>query len=74
MLYNTGDWRKLAKENSLFDAQTTMNYLDNLSEYPIKFEFCVSVFSTSFGLSKWDFLYFYEKLQRLVKLNRQFGL
>ena len=35
MLYNTGDWRKLAKENSLFDAQTTMNYLDNLSEYPL---------------------------------------
>lgn len=44
MLYNTGDWRKLAKENSLFNAQTTMNYLDNLSKYPLDLNFAFPFF------------------------------
>ncbi|MCP9761904.1 hypothetical protein [Lacihabitans soyangensis] len=44
MLYNTGDWRKLTLENSLFDAQTTMNYLDNLSEYPLNLNFAFTFF------------------------------
>ncbi|WP_255078348.1 hypothetical protein [Lacihabitans sp. CCS-44] len=44
MLYNTGDWRKLSAENSLFDAQTTMNYLDNLSEYRINLTFAFPFF------------------------------
>lgn len=44
MLYNTGDWRKLSVENSLFDAQTTMNYLDNLSEYRINLNFAFPFF------------------------------
>ncbi len=44
MLYNTGDWRKLAKENSVFDAQTTMNYLDNLSKYPLHLNFAFPFF------------------------------
>lgn len=44
MLYNTGDWRKLKDENSLFDPQTTMNYLDNLSKYPLKLNFAFPFF------------------------------
>jgi hypothetical protein len=44
MLYNTGDWRKLAKENSLFNAQTTMNYLDNLSKYALDLNFAFPFF------------------------------
>lgn len=44
MLYNTGDWRKLAKENSLFNAQTTMNYLDNLSKYPLELNYAFPFF------------------------------
>lgn len=44
MLYNTSDWRKLSVENSLFDAQTTMNYLDNLSEYPLNLNFAFPFF------------------------------
>ncbi|MBP6619171.1 MAG: hypothetical protein KA188_02895 [Leadbetterella sp.] len=44
MLYNTGDWRKLKDENSLFDPQTTMNYLDNLKKYPLKLNFAFPFF------------------------------
>jgi hypothetical protein len=44
MLYNTGDWRKLKNENSLFDPQTTMNYLDNLEKYPLKLNFAFPFF------------------------------
>lgn len=44
MLYNTGDWRKLKEENSLFDPQTTMNYLDNLSDYPVHLNFAFPIF------------------------------
>lgn len=44
MLYNTGDWRKLKEENSLFDPQTTMNYLDNLGKYPLKLNFAFPFF------------------------------
>lgn len=44
MLYNTGDWRKLKEENSIFDPQTTMNYLDNLSDYPLHLNFAFPIF------------------------------
>jgi hypothetical protein len=44
MLYNTGDWRKLTIENSLFDPQTTFNYLDNLSDYPLHLNFAFPIF------------------------------
>jgi hypothetical protein len=44
MLYNTGDWRKLKNENSLFDPQTSMNYLDNIGNYPMKLNFAFPFF------------------------------
>jgi hypothetical protein len=44
MLYNTGDWRKLKHENSLFDPQTSMNYLDNLGKYPMKLNYAFPFF------------------------------
>jgi hypothetical protein len=44
MLYNTGDWRKLKEENSIFDPQTSMNYLDNLSDYPLHLNFAFPFF------------------------------
>ena len=44
MLYNTGDWRKLLDENSLFDPQRTLNYLDNLSQYPLSLNFAFPIF------------------------------
>jgi hypothetical protein len=44
MLYNTGDWRKLTAENSLFDPQTTLNYLDNLEAYPLQLSFAFPIF------------------------------
>lgn len=44
MLYNTGDWRKLKEENSIFDPQATMNYLDNLSDYPLHLNFAFPIF------------------------------
>lgn len=44
MLYNTGDWRKLKAENSVFDPQTTMNYLDNLGKYSLKLNFAFPIF------------------------------
>jgi len=44
MLYNTGDWRKLNTENSLFDPQTTMNYLDNVSNFSLHLNFAFPIF------------------------------
>lgn len=44
MLYNTGDWRKLKQENSLFDPQTSMNYLDSLGKYPLKLNYAFPFF------------------------------
>jgi hypothetical protein len=44
MLYNTGDWRKLKNENSLFDPQTSMNYLDNIGNYPMKLNYAFPFF------------------------------
>lgn len=44
MLYNTGDWRRLSAENSLFDPQTTMNYIDNLSDFPLPLNFAFPIF------------------------------
>ena len=44
MLYNTGDWRKLKHENSLFDPQTSMNYLDNLGKYPMTLNYAFPFF------------------------------
>jgi hypothetical protein len=45
MLYNTGDWRKLSGVNSLFDAQTSMAYFDNLSQYPLHLNLALPIFS-----------------------------
>ncbi|WP_255068366.1 hypothetical protein [Lacihabitans sp. LS3-19] len=44
MLYNTGEWRKLAIENSIFDPRTVLKYLDNLSKYPMELNFAFPIF------------------------------
>ncbi len=74
MLYNTGDWRKLKEENSIFDPQTTMNYLDNLSDYPLHLNFAFPIFHQVMAYRNGIFYTFIKNCSLdEILANRAFG-
>jgi hypothetical protein len=69
MFYNTGDWRVLSPENSLFEARTILKYLDDLNKYPLKLNFALPIYSQGLLYRSGIFYTFIKNLDDRAVLN-----